>query len=70
MTGWIGLAALAGVFIVSIYPISKGIETTLRGTKAGNPNKNLDLLVGLLMLIPGIAAGAFGYFWLLPRLEL
>ena len=70
MNGWLGLIALAVAFLISIYLIAKGVEVTLRGTKASNPNRNLDLLVGLVMLIPGILIGAFGYFWLVPRLQL
>ncbi|MDI1243474.1 MAG: hypothetical protein PSX80_16290 [bacterium] len=57
---WLGLTVLTVVFLASIYLISKGIETVVRGIKSSNPNRNLDLLVGFLMLIPGILAGGFG----------
>lgn len=68
MSSWLGMIVLTVIFLASIYLIAKGIETVLRGMKS--PNRNLDLLLGSLMLIPGILAGSFRYFWPLPRLEI
>ena len=66
MRSTLGLIALTVTFLVSIYLIAKGVETLLRGLKADNPNRTMDLIVGAIMFVPGCAAGIFGYFWLYP----
>jgi hypothetical protein len=65
MDWWI-LLLMTVLFIVSIYLIAKGLEIALRGMKPANPNRSNDLLLGAMMLVPGVALGAFGFFWLLP----
>ncbi len=65
---WLSLLFMTVVCIVSIYLISKGVEIALRGTKPANPNRSNDLLLGILMIVPGVGAGAFVFYWFLPGL--
>lgn len=69
MNGWLALLILFAVLLLSIYLIAKGLEIFLRGTKGPGPTRLLDLMVGAAMLIPGVAAAIYGFFWLLPLIQ-
>jgi len=62
----LNLAIMSVVCIVSIYLISKGIEIMLRGSKSKTPSRMYDMLLGIMLLVPGLAAAVFAFYWLLP----
>lgn len=59
---------LIPVCIVSIYLISKGVEIALRGMKPSNPNRANEVALGVLMIVPGVAAAVIVFYWWVPNL--